>query len=168
MYTGDDFNYTDLIEGNGTNYSDALLGIFTAIAPAVSPALEALAKGENEKYRDILEPTVPLSREIFKKPTQYYKAGITFLAWLNGLQTHFSMIGGMQSSREITHYAEIFRLADNSNLIWTSKTFEDGLYKFWKINYLEHNIWGATAAILVCLASKIWNKSNMALSIEGE
>ena len=60
---------------------------------------------------------MPLSREIFKKPTQYYKAGITFLAWLNGLQTHFSMIGGMQSSREITHYAEIFRLADNSNLL---------------------------------------------------
>ena len=117
LYTGDDFNYTDLIEGDGTNYSDALLGIFTAIAPAVSPALEALAKGENEKYRNILEPTVLLSREIFKKPTQYYKAGITFLAWLNGLQTHFSMIGGMQSSREIKHYAEIFRLADNSNLL---------------------------------------------------
>ena len=117
LYTGDDFNYTDLIEGDGKKHSDALLGIFTAIAPAVSPALEALARGKIEKYRNILEPTVPLSREIFKKPTQYYKAGITFLAWLNGMQSHFSMLGGMQSSRELNHYAEIFRLADKSNLL---------------------------------------------------
>ena len=117
LYTGDDFNYTDLIEGDGKKHSDALLGIFTAIAPAVSPALEALAQGKIETYRNILEPTVPLSREIFKKPTQYYKAGITFLAWLNGMQSHFSMLRGMQSSRELTHYAEIFRLADKSNLL---------------------------------------------------
>ena len=117
LYAGDDFNYTDLIEGDGKKHSDALLGIFTAIAPAVSPALEALARGEIEKYRNILEPTGPLSREIFKKPTQYYKAGITFLAWLNGMQSHFSMLKGMQSSRELNHYAEIFRLADKSNLL---------------------------------------------------
>ena len=117
LYTGDDFNYTDLIEGDGKKHSDALLGIFTVIAPAVSLALEALARGKIEKYRNILEPTVPLSREIFKKPTQYYKAGITFLAWLNGMQSHFSMLGGMQSSRELNHYAEIFRLADKSNLL---------------------------------------------------
>ena len=117
LYTGDDFNYAPLIEGDGQHYSHALLGIFAAIAPAASQALEALALGDNDKFRALLEPTVPLSREIFKAPTRFYKAGIAFLAWLNGSQTHFIMPGGFQSSREITHYAEVFRLADKARLL---------------------------------------------------
>ena len=117
LYTGDDFNYAPLIEGDGTHFSHALLGIFAAIAPAASQALEALALGDNDKFRALLEPTVPLSREIFKAPTRFYKAGIAFLAWLNGSQTHFIMPGGFQSSREITHYAEVFRLADKARLL---------------------------------------------------
>ncbi|NRG18244.1 dihydrodipicolinate synthase family protein [Rhizobiales bacterium] len=117
LYTGDDFNYAALIEGDGKRHSHALLGIFAAIAPAASQALEALAKGDLETYRSLLEPTVPLSREIFKAPTQFYKAGIAFLAWLNGAQSHFIMPGGFQSSREITHYAEVFRLADKARLL---------------------------------------------------
>ncbi|GAB5512134.1 MAG: dihydrodipicolinate synthase family protein [Hyphomicrobiales bacterium] len=117
LYTGDDFNYADLIEGDGTHYSHALLGIFAAIAPAASQALEALAKGDRETYHALLGPTVPLSREIFKAPTQFYKAGIAFLAWLNGAQSHFIMPAGFHSSREIAHYGEVFRLADRARLI---------------------------------------------------
>lgn len=117
LYTGDDFNYAALIEGDGTRHSHALLGAFTAIAPAAVQALEALALGDRATYHALLAPTVPLSREIFKAPTRFYKAGIAFLAWLNGAQSHFIMPGGFQSSREITHYAEVFRLADRARLL---------------------------------------------------
>lgn len=117
LYTGDDFNYGALIEGDGNRHSHALLGIFAAIAPAAAQALEALAEGNTARFHDLLGPTVPLSREIFKKPTQFYKAGIAYLAWLNGAQDHFVMPAGFQSSREITHYAEVFRLADAAGLL---------------------------------------------------
>ncbi len=117
LYTGDDFNYAALIEGDGTHYSHALLGIFAAIVPAAAQGLEALAAGDTETFHALLGPTVPLSREIFKAPTQYYKAGIAFLAWLNGAQSHFIMPQGLQASREITHYAEVFRLADAAGLL---------------------------------------------------
>ncbi len=117
LYTGDDFNYAPLIEGDGAHHSHALLGIFAAIAPAAAQALEALAEGDRATYHALLAPTVPLSREIFRAPTRFYKAGIAFLAWLNGTQTHFVMPGGFQSSRPITHYAEVFRLADRAGLL---------------------------------------------------
>ena len=117
LYTGDDFNYAALIEGDGTHFSHALLGIFAAIAPAAAQALEALAEGDTARFHALLDPTVPLSREIFKVPTQFYKAGIAFLAWLNGAQSHFIMPAGFQSSREIAHYAEVFRLADRAGLL---------------------------------------------------
>ncbi len=117
MYTGDDFNYPDLIAGDARGYSHALLGIFDAIAPAASAALAALAKGSVKKYRALLDPTVPLSRLIFRSPTQYYKTGIVFLAWLNGHQDHFVMVGGAQSMRPITDFAGIFRLADQAGLL---------------------------------------------------
>ncbi|GAB4577045.1 MAG: dihydrodipicolinate synthase family protein [Roseibium sp.] len=117
LYTGDDFNYADLIAGDGEHYSHALLGIFAAIAPAAAQALEALAEGDMETYHRLFAPTVPLSREIFRAPTRFYKAGIAFLAWLNGFQTHFIMPAGFQSSRDITHYAEVFRLADAAGLL---------------------------------------------------
>lgn len=117
LYTGDDFNYADLIAGDGQHYSHALLGIFAAIAPAASQALEALASGDMDTYHALLAPTVPLSREIFRAPTQFYKAGIAFLAWLNGAQSHFIMPAGFQSARDITHYAQVFRLADQARLL---------------------------------------------------
>ena len=117
LYTGDDFNYAALIAGDGLHHSHALLGIFAAIAPAASQALEALALGDLTTYHALLAPTVPLSREIFKPPTRYYKAGIAFLSWLNGMQSHFIMPGGLQSSREIVHYAQVFRLADQARLL---------------------------------------------------
>lgn len=115
-FTGDDFNYTDLIEGDGTRHSHALLGIFDAIAPSASKALSALAKSDRATYHDTIEPTVALSRKIFEAPTQYYKSGVVFLAWLNGHQNHFTMAGGMQSARSSIHYCEIFRLADEANV----------------------------------------------------
>ncbi|MBB4093827.1 dihydrodipicolinate synthase family protein [Ochrobactrum pecoris] len=116
-FTGDDFNYAPLIEGDGNNHSHALLGIFDAVAPQASSALSALAAGDNARFRAIIEPTVPLSRKIFEAPTQYYKAGVVFLAWLNGHQSHFTMPAGMQSARGILHYADIFRLADQANVL---------------------------------------------------
>ncbi len=117
LYTGDDFNYAPLIAGDGSRHSHALLGIFAAIAPAASQALEALAMEDRATFDALLAPTVPLSREIFRAPTRFYKAGIAFLAWLNGAQAHFVMPGGFQSSRDITHYAEVFRLADRARLL---------------------------------------------------
>jgi hypothetical protein len=117
MYTGDDFNYPALIAGDEKGYSHALLGIFDAIAPAASAALVALAKGDMKKYRALMEPTVPLSRLIFRAPTQYYKTGVVFLAWLNGHQDHFVMIGGAQAMRPLPYFVGIFRLADKAGLL---------------------------------------------------
>jgi hypothetical protein len=117
MYTGDDFNYAELIAGDDRGYSDALLGIFDAIAPAASAALAALAGGDRRRFDDILAPTVPLSRHIFKAPTRFYKTGVVFMAYLNGLQDHFVMVGGQQSARSIGHLAELFRLADRAGLL---------------------------------------------------
>jgi len=112
MYTGDDFNYGDLIAGDGAHYSHGLLGIFDPIAPVAAAALTALARGDTEGYHRIIAPTVPLGREVFRAPTQYYKSGVVFIAWLNGLQNHFSMVGGMESARGVAHYARVFQLAD--------------------------------------------------------
>lgn len=117
LYTGDDFNYAPLIAGDGTHHSHALLGIFAAIAPAASQALEALAMGDRATYDALLAPTVPLSREIFRAPTRFYKAGIAFLSWLNGTQAHFIMPAGFQAARDITHYAAVYRLADRARLL---------------------------------------------------
>lgn len=116
-FTGDDFNYAELIEGDGQKYSHALLGIFDAVAPSASKALASLAAGDVATFRAVIEPTVPLSRKIFEAPTQYYKAGVVFLAWLNGHQKHFTMPAGMQSARGMLHYADIFRLADKANVL---------------------------------------------------
>jgi hypothetical protein len=123
MYTGDDFNYAELIAGDGVGdapnqrQSDALLGIFDAIAPAASAALAALAAGDTERFHEILAPTVPLSRHIFQAPTRFYKTGVVFMAWLNGHQSHFTMVGGQQSTRSLPHLCELFRLADAAGLI---------------------------------------------------
>jgi hypothetical protein len=117
MYTGDDFNYAELIAGDKQGHSDALLGIFDVIAPAASAALEALGRDRNREFFDLLEPTVPLSRHIFKAPTRFYKTGVVFLAYLNGLQDHFTMIGGQQSTRSLSHLAELFRLADKARVL---------------------------------------------------
>ncbi len=123
MYTGDDFNYAELIAGDGYGQaavhgqSDALLGIFDAIAPAASAALAALARGDKASFEAILSPTVPLSRHIFAAPTRFYKTGVVFMAWLNGHQSHFTMVGGQQSTRSLVHLAELFRLADAANLL---------------------------------------------------
>ncbi|MFD1328035.1 dihydrodipicolinate synthase family protein [Mycoplana ramosa] len=116
-FTGDDFNYAELIEGDGRKYSHALLGIFDAVAPQASQALAALASGDVATFRAVIAPTVPLSRKIFEAPTQYYKAGVVFLAWLNGHQSHFTMPAGLQSARGLLHYADIFRLADRANVL---------------------------------------------------
>jgi hypothetical protein len=117
MYTGDDFNFAELIEGDAQGYSDALLGIFDAIAPAASHALSALAANKKNEYHEVLAPTVPLSRHIFCAPTRFYKTGVVFMAWLNGHQDHFVMVGGQQSARHVLHLAELFRLADAAGLL---------------------------------------------------
>ena len=116
MYTGDDFNYPDLIAGDDHGYSHALLGIFDPIAGAAARALGALGVGDDEGYRAAFTPTVPLSRHIFKAPTRFYKTGVVFMAYLNGHQDHFTMIGGQESTRSTLHLAEIIRLANDAGL----------------------------------------------------
>jgi Protein of unknown function (DUF993) len=117
MYTGDDFNYAELIAGDAQGFSHALLGIFDAIAPAASYALSRLAAGDTQGFHDVLGPTVPLSRHIFRAPTRFYKTGIVFMAYLNGHQDHFTMVGGQESARSTLHLAELFRLADQAGLL---------------------------------------------------
>ncbi len=117
LYTGDDFNYPELIVGDGDNHSHALLGIFAAIYPAASAALQCLDAGNAEQARQILDSTQDLGRLIFARPTFHYKTGIAFLSWLNGLQPAFSMVGGMHSARSVPHLSEVFRLADRAGLL---------------------------------------------------
>ncbi len=117
MYTGDDFNYPSLIAGDERGFSHALLGIFDAIAPAASQALAALANDDLHTFHTLLAPTVPLSRHIFRAPTQYYKTGVVFLAYLNGFQDHFFMLGGHHGMRPPAYLAEVFRLADQAGLL---------------------------------------------------
>jgi hypothetical protein len=117
MYTGDDFNYPSLIAGDGQGHSHALLGIFDAIAPAASRALSALAADDRRRFDALLEPTVPLSRLIFRAPTQYYKTGVVFLAYLNGHQDHFVMLAGHQAMRPLPYFVELFKLADRAGLL---------------------------------------------------
>jgi hypothetical protein len=117
MYSGDDFNFADLIEGDEQGHSDALLGIFDAIGPAASAALAALGRDDRTGFRAILDPTVPLSRKVFEAPTRFYKTGVVFLAWLNGHQPNFTMVGGQESARSIVHLAEVLRLAAAARLI---------------------------------------------------
>jgi hypothetical protein len=117
MYTGDDFNYAELIAGDDRGYSHALLGIFDAIAPAASSALVSLAAGNLDAFHEALAPTVPLSRHIFRAPTRFYKTGVVFMAYLNGHQDHLTMVGGQESARSTLHLAELFRLADKAGLL---------------------------------------------------
>lgn len=117
MYTGDDFDYPTTIRGDDHGASDALLGIFDAIAPAASAALHALDAGDLDQYERILAPTLPLSRHVFKAPTRFYKTGVVFLAYLNGHQAHFRMVGGLESARSVVHLAELFMLADKAGIL---------------------------------------------------
>jgi len=117
MYTGDDFNYPELIEGDDQGFSHALLGIFDPLAPAAAHAVGLLGQGDAAGFRATLDPTVPLARLIFRAPTQYYKTGVVFLAWLNGFQDHFIMLNGAQAMRPLPYFTEVFRLADGCGLL---------------------------------------------------
>lgn len=117
MYTGDDFNYPELIAGDDQGFSHALLGIFDPLAPAAAHAVDLLGRGDTAGFRATLDPTVPLARLIFRAPTQYYKTGVVFLAWLNGFQDHFIMLNGAQAMRPLPYFTEIFRLADGCGLL---------------------------------------------------
>jgi hypothetical protein len=117
LYTGDDFNYPELIRGDGKHHSDALLGAFAAIAPAGAAALAALDEGDLATYDEEMAPTLPLSRHIFEAPTFYYKTGIAFLAWLGGHQPGFTMVGGLQSARSAVHLGRLFELANDARLL---------------------------------------------------
>jgi len=117
MYTGDDFNYPELIEGDSDGYSHVLLGIFDPLAPAAAYAVDKLGQGDKAAFRATLDPTVPLARLIFRAPTQYYKTGVVFLAWLNGFQDHFIMLNGAQAMRPLPYFTEVFRLADGCGLL---------------------------------------------------
>ncbi|WP_435738977.1 dihydrodipicolinate synthase family protein [Cellulosimicrobium sp. PMB13] len=117
LYTGDDFNYPDLVVGDGKRHSDALLGVFAAIYPAASTALQALDAGHPDRAHAVLAATEALGRHLFTAPTYHYKTGIAFLAWLNGAQPGFQMVGGLQSGRSVAHLVALLRLADRAGLL---------------------------------------------------
>jgi hypothetical protein len=116
MYTGDDFDYPTTIGGDAQGHSDALLGIFDVIAPAAAAALRALDRGDRAEFDRLLAPTLPLSRHLFGDPTRFYKTGVVFMAYLNGHQSHFRMVGGLESARSLLHLAKLFVLADGAGL----------------------------------------------------
>ncbi|HEU5428051.1 MAG TPA: dihydrodipicolinate synthase family protein [Actinocrinis sp.] len=130
LYTGDDFNYPELIRGDGTHHSDALLGVFAAIPAAASAALQALDRGDRAAYDAAFAPTLELARHLFAAPTYYYKTGIAFLAWLNDLQPAFAMVGGLHSARSAVHLAEVFRLADRAGALIDPEHAADRLRVF--------------------------------------
>ena len=117
MFTGDDFHYVGLIEGDERGHSDALLGAFAALAPSASAAIQALDRGDVAAYRDILGPTEALSQQVFAAPTYYYKTGVAFLSWLNGHQSAFQMVGGLHAARSLPHLGEIVRRANASGAL---------------------------------------------------
>ena len=144
MYTGDDFNFAELIAGDDQGYSHALLGIFDAIAPAASAALQALTEGDKDRYFELLEPTVPLSRHIFKAPTRFYKTGVVFMAWLNGHQDHFTMVGGQESARSALHFTELFKLADKAGLLMNPELAAQRMRSFLETKGVEQ--WQQTSS----------------------
>jgi hypothetical protein len=137
MYTGDDFNYPELIHGDDQGHSDALLGIFDAIAPIAALALRALDGGETGRYNSLLDPTLPLSRHIFQRPTFYYKTGVVFLAYLNGHQRHFRMLGGQESARSLGHLGELFVLADQARLFRNPELAVEHMQRILSIGGIE-------------------------------
>jgi hypothetical protein len=124
-YTGDDFNYPELIAGDEQGFSHALLGIFDPLGPLAAQAVRVLDTGDVKGFRDLLDPTVGLSRHLFQTPTRFYKTGVVFLAWLAGHQSHFTMIGGLQSARSLPHFAKAYELADGLGLFPDPKLAEE-------------------------------------------
>ncbi|WP_399885224.1 dihydrodipicolinate synthase family protein [Streptomyces sp. BBFR51] len=124
-YTGDDFNYPELIAGDDQGFSHALLGIFDPLGPLAAEAVRVLDTGNTEGFRALLDPTVELSRHLFRAPTRYYKTGVVFLAWLAGHQSHFTMVGGLQSARSLPHLARAYELADGLGLFPDPKRAEE-------------------------------------------
>ncbi|MGV9565341.1 dihydrodipicolinate synthase family protein [Streptomyces sp. NPDC003480] len=115
-YTGDDFHYPELIAGDDRGFSHALLGIFDPLGPLAAEAVRVLDTGDAKGFRELLDPTVELSRHLFRAPTRYYKTGVVLLAWLAGHQEHFAMVGGLQSARSLPHLAKAYELADGLGL----------------------------------------------------
>jgi hypothetical protein len=115
-YTGDDLHYPELIEGDEQGFSDALLGVFDPQGPMAAAAVRRLDAGDTKGFRALLDPTVELSRHLFEPPTRFYKTGVVFLAWLSGRQSHFTMVGGLQSARSLPHLARAYELADGLGL----------------------------------------------------
>jgi Protein of unknown function (DUF993) len=130
LYTGDDFNYPRLIEGDDLGHSDALLGVFDPIARTAAAALHALDAGDTDRYRALLEPTVPLARHLFGAPTYHYKTGVVFLAYLTGHQSHFTMVAGAQNGRSVPHLVELFRLADRAGVLPDPELAVDRMRRF--------------------------------------
>ncbi|MEG8277603.1 dihydrodipicolinate synthase family protein [Streptomyces sp. AHA2] len=124
-YTGDDFNYPELIAGDDQGFSHALLGIFDPLGPLAAEAVRVLDTGDVRGFRDLLDPTVGLSRHLFQAPTRFYKTGVVFLAWLAGHQAHFTMVGGLQSARSLPHLARAYELADGLGLFPDPKLAEE-------------------------------------------
>ncbi len=141
MFTGDDFNYVGLIGGDsvgqGDSHSDALLGAFAAITPVASAAIQALDAGDAEAYLRILGPTEELSRQVFAAPTFYYKTGVAFLAWLNGHQPAFQMVGGLHSARSLPHLSRIVELANASLALENPELARERWHRMLRLNGVD-------------------------------
>lgn len=124
-YTGDDFHYPELIAGDEQGFSHALLGVFDPLGPLAAEAVRVLDTGDAAGFRALLDPTVPLARHLFEAPTRFYKTGVVFLAWLAGHQSHFTMVGGLQSARSLPHLARAYEFADGLGLFPDPKLAEE-------------------------------------------
>lgn len=134
LYTGDDFNYPELLDDDADGrHSDALLGVFAAIFPAASTALQAWDAGDGARARSIMDDTRELGRTLFEAPTFYYKTGIAFLSWLNGRQPGFAMVGGLHAGRSVPHLARVFRLADAAGLLLDPELAADRMRQYLRV-----------------------------------
>ncbi|MFA3872341.1 dihydrodipicolinate synthase family protein [Streptomyces sp. MMCC 100] len=136
-YTGDDFNYPELIAGDDQGFSHALLGIFDPLGPLAADAVRVLDTGDTDGFRALLDPTVALSRHLFRAPTRYYKTGVVFLAWLSGHQSHFTMVGGLQSARSLPHLVRAYELADGLGLFPDPVLAEDRMRTLLKLHGVD-------------------------------
>ncbi|WP_328560585.1 dihydrodipicolinate synthase family protein [Streptomyces coelicoflavus] len=136
-YTGDDFNYPELIAGDGQGFSHALLGIFDPLGPLAAEAVRLLDTGDTEAFRALLDPSVELSRHLFQAPTRFYKTGVVFLAWLSGHQSHFTMVGGLQSARSLPHLVRAYELADELGLFPDPLLAEDRMRTLLKLHGVD-------------------------------
>ncbi|MFM1873145.1 MAG: hypothetical protein RL398_2567 [Planctomycetota bacterium] len=146
VLTGDDFHFGAMLRGDAApptkstrigdrevalgDFSHALLGILDAIARPTQLALGELQRGDVAAFDRRMTACEALGVHVFGAPTQHYKAGLAFLAWLNGLQDTFMLVNREERARDKAHYLRCAELARAADAVLDATTFERRLAEF--------------------------------------